>query len=100
MSSRRNGTMSVLTFGSVFPGNNWGAHPKWGADRQATPEASAKTLSFAVIHFAVTFAVVTALTGNAMLGGVVAMVEPACNVVAYYLHEKAWAHARASESTS
>lgn len=98
MSSRRNGTMSVLTFGSVFARDNWGEPRMRNAGRHATPEALVKTLSFAAVHFAVAFAVVFALTGNVMLGGVVAIVEPACNVVAYYLHEKAWAHARASNT--
>ena len=98
MSARREGTMPDLTFGSIFAGNDWVTAPTRSPVRRATSEALAKTLSFAVVHFAVAFAVVYALTGSVMLGGVVAMVEPACNVVAYYLHEKAWAHARVSQS--
>ena len=49
-----------------------------------------KTLTFATGHFTVAFAVVWALTGSWMIGGLVALVEPACNMVAYALHELAW----------
>jgi uncharacterized membrane protein len=61
---------------------------------RGVPVAVAKTLSFAAVHFAVAFAVVFALTGSALLGGAVALTEPACNIVAYYLYEKAWMRAR------
>lgn len=50
-----------------------------------------KTLTFAAMHFSVAFAVVWAMTGNWMVGGAVALVEPAINSVAYFFHEKAWA---------
>ncbi len=49
-----------------------------------------KTASFALIHFCVGFCVVYLLTGSWALGGLVALIEPACNTVAYYFHEKAW----------
>lgn len=50
----------------------------------------AKTLSFAAIHFTVAFGVGYALTGSAVVGGVLALVEPACNTVAFHFHEKVW----------
>ena len=50
-----------------------------------------KTISFAVIHFTVAFSVAYLLTGSIAVGGLVALVEPLCNTVAYYFHEKAWA---------
>lgn len=50
----------------------------------------AKTLSFAIIHFSVAFTVGYALTGSAAIGGAIALVEPACNTVAYFFHEKIW----------
>jgi uncharacterized membrane protein len=50
-----------------------------------------KTLSFAAVHFTVAFAVGYALTGSVVVGGLLALVEPACNTVAYHFHEKAWA---------
>ena len=49
-----------------------------------------KTLTFALVHILVAFTVVYLLTGNLLAGGVVALIEPACNTVAYYLHEKIW----------
>ena len=49
-----------------------------------------KTLSFAATHFTVAFGVAYALTGDIVVGGAVALVEPAVNTVAYYFHEKAW----------
>jgi uncharacterized membrane protein len=49
-----------------------------------------KTLSFAGVHFTVAFTVAYLLTGSIAVGGLVALVEPLCNTVAYYLHEKAW----------
>lgn len=50
----------------------------------------AKTLSFATIHFGVAFTVGYALTGSVAIGGAIALVEPACNTVAYFFHEKVW----------
>ncbi len=50
----------------------------------------AKTLSFATIHFGVAFGVGYALTGSAAIGGAIALIEPACNTVAYFFHEKLW----------
>lgn len=49
-----------------------------------------KTITFAVMHFSVAFAVAWLLTGDIVIGGAVAMVEPAVNTVAYYFHEKIW----------
>ena len=49
-----------------------------------------KTLSFAVVHFCVAFGVAWALTGSALLGGLMALLEPAVNTVAFYFHERAW----------
>jgi len=51
----------------------------------------AKTLSFAAMHFTVAFGVAYALTGDVVVGGAVALVEPAVNTVAYHFHEKVWA---------
>lgn len=51
-----------------------------------------KTVSFAIIHMAVAFTVGYAMTGDVMVGGALALVEPLCNTVAYYFHEKVWQH--------
>lgn len=49
-----------------------------------------KTATFAVMHFAVAFGVAWALTGDVVVGGAVALVEPLVNTVAFFFHEKAW----------
>lgn len=49
-----------------------------------------KTLTFALVHIIVAFTVVYAMTGNALAGGLVALIEPACNTLAYHFHEKVW----------
>ena len=49
-----------------------------------------KTASFAVVHFTVAFTVAYALTGSVLVGGAIALVEPAINTVAYFFHEKFW----------
>lgn len=50
----------------------------------------AKTITFAALHMTVAFSVVYAMTGSLAVGGAVALVEPMCNTVAYFFHEKAW----------
>lgn len=55
----------------------------------------AKTLTFAATHFTVAFGVAYALTGDVVIGGAVALVEPAVNTVAYHFHEKVWTRLRA-----
>lgn len=49
-----------------------------------------KTITFAAVHFSVAFSVAYVMTGSAVIGGAIAMIEPAINTVAYYFHEKAW----------
>ena len=49
-----------------------------------------KTVSFAIIHFNVAFMVTYALTGDAFLGGLMAIIEPTINSFAYFFHERAW----------
>ena len=53
-----------------------------------------KTFSFALVHITVAFSVVYAMTGSVLAGGLVALVEPACNTVAYHFHEKVWVFIR------
>lgn len=50
----------------------------------------AKTASFATLHFGVAFTVGYALTGSVLVGGTMALVEPAINTVVFFFHEKAW----------
>lgn len=51
-----------------------------------------KTMSFAAVHFTVAFSVGYLLSGSVLVGGAIALVEPAVNTVAYHFHEKAWNH--------
>lgn len=53
-----------------------------------------KTASFAIIHFTVAFGLAYALTGNAVLSGSLALIEPVVNTVAFYLHELVWTRLR------
>lgn len=50
-----------------------------------------KTVTFALTHFTVAFTVAYLLTGDILIGSLIAMVEPAINTVAYFFHEKFWA---------
>lgn len=49
-----------------------------------------KTFTFAILHFSVAFTVAYVLTGDIILGSLIAMIEPMVNTVAFYFHEKAW----------
>lgn len=49
-----------------------------------------KTLSFAAVHFCVAFLVGYLMTGSVLVGSALALVEPACNTVAFHFHEKVW----------
>lgn len=50
----------------------------------------AKTLSFATLHFTVAFLLGWLFTGSLLVGGLLAVVEPACNTVIFHFHEKVW----------
>ena len=49
-----------------------------------------KTFSFAMLHFTVAFLLGWLFTGSLLVGGALALVEPACNTVVFHLHEKVW----------
>ncbi|MBL8631219.1 MAG: DUF2061 domain-containing protein [Rhodospirillaceae bacterium] len=53
-------------------------------------QTALKTLTFAVLHFMVGFAVSYAFTGSVLIAGGIALVEPAINTVVFYLHETLW----------
>lgn len=59
----------------------------------------AKTLSFAAVHMSVAFGVGYAFTGDVMVGGALALIEPACNTVAYVFHEKVWTRIEARRAS-
>lgn len=52
--------------------------------------AMGKTLSFAGLHFTVAFLLGWLLTGSVLVGGALALIEPACNTVVFHFHEKVW----------
>lgn len=49
-----------------------------------------KTITFTIMHFIIAFTVAYLLTGSIAVGGLVALVEPLCNAVGFYFHEKVW----------
>ena len=55
-----------------------------------------KTLTFAAVHMTVAFCVGYLMTGSVLVGGALALVEPAVNTVAYFFHEKVWERVQAS----
>jgi uncharacterized membrane protein len=54
----------------------------------------AKTITFAILHMTVAFSVAFLLSGSLLVGGAIALVEPAINTVVYFFHEKVWDHIR------
>lgn len=49
-----------------------------------------KTLSFACLHFSVAFSLGWAVSGDWRVGGALAVIEPLCNTVMFYFHERFW----------
>lgn len=60
----------------------------------------AKTISFAILHMTVAFSVAYILSGSLLVGGAIALVEPAINTVVYFFHEKVWDRIRQPQSES
>lgn len=58
--------------------------------RAKNTNAKVKTATFAVLHFSIAFTVAYLLSGSWMVGGVMALIEPSCNTLAYFFHEKVW----------
>ena len=50
----------------------------------------AKTLSYLAIHLAIGFAVAYLFTGSLAIAGGIAIIEPLCNAVAFFFHERLW----------
>ncbi|MGE0372560.1 MAG: DUF2061 domain-containing protein [Gammaproteobacteria bacterium] len=57
-----------------------------------------KTLTFAILHFSIAFAVAYLLTGDLVIGGAVALIEPAVNTVGFYFHERVWRRIEARQA--
>ncbi|MGO2354688.1 MAG: DUF2061 domain-containing protein [Marinomonas foliarum] len=60
----------------------------------------AKTMTFAVMHFSIAFSVAYLITGSLLVGGLVAIVEPAINTVAFYFHELVWNKVQQADITA
>ena len=58
-----------------------------------------KTFTFAIMHFGIAFGVAYGLTGDILLGGSVALIEPIANTLGYHLHEKIWQRIRNQPDT-
>lgn len=62
-----------------------------------------KTITFGCMHISIAFTIVYLMTGSATVGGTVALVEPLCNTVGYFFHERFWERrsgGKMSEATS
>ena len=59
-----------------------------------------KTLTFGALHMTVAFSVAYLMTGSAMVGGAIALVEPTVNTIAYFFHEKVWERLRTRPATA
>lgn len=55
---------------------------------------AAKSASQMVLHMAVAFSVMYAVTGSAAFGGIAAVIEPLVNVVLLPLHDRLWLRIR------
>ena len=49
-----------------------------------------KTLTYLALHLVVAFTVGYVLTGSVAIAGGFALIEPLCNAIAFFFHEKAW----------
>ncbi|MDH1559779.1 DUF2061 domain-containing protein [Ectopseudomonas chengduensis] len=59
-----------------------------------------KTLTFTIMHFCIAFTVTYALTGSVAASSLVAAIEPLCNSVGFYFHEKVWQRFERRRQTS
>ncbi|MCL1114327.1 MULTISPECIES: DUF2061 domain-containing protein [Shewanella] len=59
-----------------------------------------KTISFAILHFSVAFSITYLLTGSVVIGGAIALLEPAVNTVVFYFHDKVWKNIESKQAHS
>lgn len=59
-----------------------------------------KTMTFTAMHISIAFCVAWMMTGSWLVGGTVALVEPAINSVAYFFHERAWARRHSNSNAT
>ncbi len=87
----------VNTVAFYFHEKAW-QHPTFSKSAASQPKN--KTMSFAAVHFTVAFGVAYLLTGDLLVGGVMATIEPAINTVVYYFHERVWQKHFSAEAIS
>jgi uncharacterized membrane protein len=58
-----------------------------------------KTITFTAMHITIAFTVVYLMTGSVMVGGAVALIEPLCNSVGYFFHERIWERMRSARGS-
>ena len=49
-----------------------------------------KTFTYLAVHLAVAFTVGYLLTGSVEIAGLITLIEPCANAVAFFFHEKVW----------
>ncbi|WP_144211698.1 DUF2061 domain-containing protein [Shewanella donghaensis] len=59
-----------------------------------------KTITFAMLHFSVAFTITYLLTGSIVIGGAIALIEPAVNTVVFYFHDKVWKKIEATKAAA
>lgn len=75
-------------------------HRAWEAWRQRTDAryarlvVTAQKVSQTILHMGVAFVVMYWATGSMVFGGLIAILEPICNVVALPYHDRLWEHVR------
>jgi uncharacterized membrane protein len=59
-----------------------------------------KTMSFAVMHFTVAFAIAYALTGSIAIATGIGLIEPFANSIAFFFHERLWRRIEVSNASA
>ena len=49
-----------------------------------------KTMTYLAIHLTVAFTIGYLLTGSVEIAGLITLIEPCANAVAFFFHEKVW----------
>lgn len=49
-----------------------------------------KTFTYLAVHLTVAFTIGYALTGSIEIAGMITLIEPCANAVAFFFHEKIW----------
>lgn len=62
--------------------------------------AAAKKISQVAVHMTVAFAIMFAMTGSVVMGGLVVLIEPVINVALLPCHERLWARIRSRAGSS